>query len=136
MRAGRGGADAALFLVDDRDQYLANRTGAPFAGYPDAGATMGEAIRGAGTAPRVGTVLVTHLGVGLADVVFADAVLRVAEERGLDDPAPLTRARGTPVRTSTRLRTPLPSARPAYSLTGMSPSGSSSTMSSPSTTTV
>jgi hypothetical protein len=26
---------------------------------------------------------VTHLGVGLADVVFADAVLRVAETRGI-----------------------------------------------------
>jgi hypothetical protein len=28
-------------------------------------------------------VVVTHLGVGLADVVFADAIVREAERRGL-----------------------------------------------------
>ena len=72
--------EAALFIVDDREQYLANRTESTFAGYPDAPLTIGEVIRGAVTRPG-GTVLVSHLGVGLADVVFADAVLRVAEAR-------------------------------------------------------
>ena len=43
---------------------------------------IGEAIRD-GTGRPSGRVLVTHLGVGLADVVFGDAILRVAEERGL-----------------------------------------------------
>ena len=73
---------AALFIVDDREQYLANRTESTFAGYPDDPLTIGEAIRGAVTRPG-GAVLVSHLGVGLADVVFADAVLRVAESRGI-----------------------------------------------------
>jgi ornithine cyclodeaminase/alanine dehydrogenase-like protein (mu-crystallin family) len=73
---------AALFIVDDREQYLANRTETVFTGYPDDPLTIGEAIRGAVTRPG-GAVLVSHLGVGLADVVFADAVLRVAESRGI-----------------------------------------------------
>jgi ornithine cyclodeaminase/alanine dehydrogenase-like protein (mu-crystallin family) len=75
-------AEAALFLVDDRDQYLANRHGEVFAGYPDDVTTMGDAIVGGLKRPD-GQVLVTHLGVGLADVVFADAVLRRAEELGV-----------------------------------------------------
>jgi alanine dehydrogenase len=73
---------AALFVVDERGQYLANRAGAVFAGYPDPAATIGEALR-ANTPRPDGTVVVTHLGVGLADVVFGDAILRVAEARGL-----------------------------------------------------
>jgi ornithine cyclodeaminase/alanine dehydrogenase-like protein (mu-crystallin family) len=74
--------DAALFLVDDRDQYLANRTGAVFVDYPAEAMTIGDAIVGAVGRP-VGRVLVSHLGVGLADVVFADAVLRTAEALGI-----------------------------------------------------
>ena len=31
----------------------------------------------------MGRVVVTHLGVGLADVVFGDAILHAAEELGL-----------------------------------------------------
>jgi ornithine cyclodeaminase/alanine dehydrogenase-like protein (mu-crystallin family) len=73
---------AVRFLVDDREQYLATRASTTFAGYPDDPLTMGEAI--ASGLPRpAGRVLVTHLGVGLADVVFADAVLRLAQERGI-----------------------------------------------------
>jgi ornithine cyclodeaminase/alanine dehydrogenase len=73
---------AELFLTDDRRQFLVNRTGAQFVGYPEPGAMMGEAIA-AGTKRPEGRVLITHLGVGLADVVFADAVLRSAEAQGL-----------------------------------------------------
>jgi ornithine cyclodeaminase/alanine dehydrogenase-like protein (mu-crystallin family) len=73
---------AALFIVDDREQYLANRSETTFAGYPDDPLTIGAAIRAGITRP-VGRVVVTHLGVGLADVVFADSVLRVAESRGI-----------------------------------------------------
>jgi ornithine cyclodeaminase/alanine dehydrogenase len=73
---------ADLFLVDQREQYLANRTATVFAGYPERATTMGEAIH-AGTIRPGGRVLVTHLGVGLADVVFADAVLRTAEASGI-----------------------------------------------------
>jgi ornithine cyclodeaminase/alanine dehydrogenase-like protein (mu-crystallin family) len=78
---------AVLFLTDDRGQFLATRTGATFMGYPDPDAMIGEAIRD-GTPRPEGQVLVTHLGVGLADVVFGDAVLRAAEARGLGTPLP------------------------------------------------
>ena len=74
---------AALFLVDDRGQFLANRDAGQFAGYPDPGATLGEAILAGTPRPRSGRVVVTHLGVGLADVVFADAIVRRAEAAGL-----------------------------------------------------
>ena len=73
---------AALFLTDDHDQFMANRTETQFAGYPEPAATMGEAIA-AGTPRPEGRVLVSHLGVGLADVVFANAILRTASEQGL-----------------------------------------------------
>lgn len=75
--------EAALFLVDQREQYLANRDAGNFDGYPDPTATIGEAIL-AGTKRPEGRVLVSHLGVGLADLVFADAIVRaaVAEGRG------------------------------------------------------
>jgi alanine dehydrogenase len=74
--------DADLFLVDQREQYLANREAGQFDGYPDPDATIGEAIL-AGSPRPAGRVVVTHLGVGLADLVFADAIVRAAEERGL-----------------------------------------------------
>ncbi len=74
--------DAALFLVDQREQYLANRDVGNFDGYPDPHAMLGEAIL-AGTPRPEGRVVVTHLGVGLADVVFGDALLRAAQAAGL-----------------------------------------------------
>jgi len=74
---------AGLFLVDDRGQYLSNRSGAVFAGYPDPGAMIGEALLAGTERPATGRVLITHLGVGLADVVFGDALLRAAEAQGL-----------------------------------------------------
>jgi ornithine cyclodeaminase/alanine dehydrogenase-like protein (mu-crystallin family) len=75
--------DAALFLVDDRAQFLANRDAGAFDGYPDPTATLGEAILDGTRRPAAGRVVTTHLGVGLADVVFGSAVLRRAEELGL-----------------------------------------------------
>lgn len=74
--------DAALFLVDHREQYLANRDAGNFDGYPDPDAMLGEAIL-AGTPRPAGRVVVTHLGVGLADIVFADAIVRSAAASGL-----------------------------------------------------
>jgi len=74
---------ADLFLVDQREQFLANRDAGNFDGYPDPAATLGEAILG-GTTRRPGRrVLVTHLGVGLADVVFGAAIVRRAADLGL-----------------------------------------------------
>jgi ornithine cyclodeaminase/alanine dehydrogenase-like protein (mu-crystallin family) len=42
---------------------------------------IGEAILAGTPRPR-GRVVVTHLGVGLADLVFADAIVRAAIEQG------------------------------------------------------
>jgi ornithine cyclodeaminase/alanine dehydrogenase-like protein (mu-crystallin family) len=75
--------EAALFVTDERDQFLATRkAGGEFAGYPDPAATLGEALRNGMPRPA-GRILVSHLGVGLADVVFASAILRRAEQLGL-----------------------------------------------------
>jgi ornithine cyclodeaminase/alanine dehydrogenase-like protein (mu-crystallin family) len=73
--------DAALFLVDHREQFLANRDAGNFDGYPDPTATIGEAIL-AGTPRPPGRVVITHLGVGLADLVFADEIVRAAIAQG------------------------------------------------------
>lgn len=75
--------DAALFLVDHREQFLANRDAGNFDGYPAPTATLGEAIRDGTSRPATGRVVVTHLGVGLADLVFGDAIVRRASELGL-----------------------------------------------------
>jgi ornithine cyclodeaminase/alanine dehydrogenase-like protein (mu-crystallin family) len=75
--------DAALFLVDHREQFLANRAAGLFDGYPEPMATIGEAILGRMPRPASGRVVVTHLGVGLADLVFADSIVRRADELGL-----------------------------------------------------
>lgn len=75
--------DAALFLVDQREQFLANRAAGLFEDYPEPSATIGEALLDRTARPPSGRVVVTHLGVGLADLVFADAVARRADELGL-----------------------------------------------------
>jgi ornithine cyclodeaminase/alanine dehydrogenase-like protein (mu-crystallin family) len=82
MQAPAALAREALFVVDERDQFLATRASGGFAGYPDPAATLGEALRG-GIARPAGRILVSHLGVGLADVVFASAIFRRAEQLGL-----------------------------------------------------
>ena len=74
---------AGMFLVDQREQFLANRDAGLFEGYPDPSATIGEAIRAGTSRPASGRVVVSHLGVGLADLVFADAIVRRADELGL-----------------------------------------------------
>jgi ornithine cyclodeaminase/alanine dehydrogenase len=81
MCAAEVARDASLFLVDHRDQFLANRDAGNFDGYPDPTGTIGEAIL-AGTTRPDGRVVVTHLGVGLADVVFADVIVRAAIAAG------------------------------------------------------
>ena len=74
--------EAALFLVDERGQFEANRASGAFAGYPDPGATIGEAILAGRERPAEGLVLVSHLGVGLADVIFGHAILAAAAAQG------------------------------------------------------
>ena len=83
MVAAEVARDAALFLVDERDQFVANRDAGLFDDYPDPAAALGEAILAGTPRPPSGRVLVSHLGVGLADVIFGDAILRAAAERGL-----------------------------------------------------
>ena len=75
--------EAALFLVDERGQFEANRSAGLFDAYPDPGATIGLAIRAGVRRPPSGLVLVSHLGVGLADLVFGDAIVRAARAAGL-----------------------------------------------------
>jgi len=76
-------AGAASFLVDQREQFLANRDAGNFDGYPDPTATIGEAIVAGTARPTSGRVVVSHLGVGLADLVFGAAILDRAVELGL-----------------------------------------------------
>jgi ornithine cyclodeaminase/alanine dehydrogenase len=75
--------EAALFLVDHREQFLTARDGGSFDGYPDPTMTIGEAILANVPRPQSGRVVATHLGVGLADVIFGSAILAAATERGL-----------------------------------------------------
>ena len=75
--------EATLFLVDQRKQFLANRAAGLFDGYPEPAATLGESIlRGRERSPN-GRTLVSHLGVGLADLVFGNAIVGRAAELGL-----------------------------------------------------
>ena len=83
MCAAEVAEGAALFLVDDRGQFVANRDAGQFDGYPDPVSTLGVAILAGTARPAGGRVVVTHLGVGLADVIFADAIVRRAEAAGL-----------------------------------------------------
>jgi alanine dehydrogenase len=74
---------AGLFLVDEERQFRAARDAGQFDGYPDPSGILGTAIRDRWPRPGAGRVLVTHLGTGLADLVFADAVLASAASRGI-----------------------------------------------------
>ena len=77
---------AELFLVDDDPQFRYYRDLGYFDDYPDPAETLGQAIqRGASRERRpAGRVVSTALGVGLADVVFGDAIVHraIADGRG------------------------------------------------------
>jgi ornithine cyclodeaminase/alanine dehydrogenase-like protein (mu-crystallin family) len=76
--------NSSLFLTDDVQQFRATRQGAVLAGYPDPDGSIGEALLGRAMEARPGgPTYINHLGVGLADVVFADAIVKRAEELGL-----------------------------------------------------
>ena len=74
---------AGLFLVDHREQFLANRATGNFDDYPDPTATIGEALLDGRMRPSSGRVVVSHLGVGLADLVFANAIVGRAAADGI-----------------------------------------------------
>lgn len=73
---------ARLFAVDDREQFFALRAAGRFDGYPDPTSTLGDLIDNPPTATDR-HILVNHLGIGLADVVFANEIARRALEAGL-----------------------------------------------------
>jgi ornithine cyclodeaminase/alanine dehydrogenase-like protein (mu-crystallin family) len=75
--------DAELFLVDERGQFEANHAAGLFDAYPDPHATIGLAIRDRTAVPLEGRILVSHLGVGLADLVFGNAIVQNAIAAGL-----------------------------------------------------
>ena len=75
--------EAGLFLVDEEGQFRANRATGQFDDYPDPVAMLGAAIRDATRRPARGRVLVTHLGVGLADLP-AQLVARLAYQKAAD----------------------------------------------------
>lgn len=79
-------ATSSRFLVDDVAQFEATRTQTVFRDYPRPDASIGQALTG--TVPQSasradGPLVVTHLGVGLADVVFADTIVRRAAGMGV-----------------------------------------------------
>lgn len=75
--------DAALFLTDDQGQFLANRDAGQFDDFPEPAATIGEAILAGTERPTSGRVVAVPLGIGLADVVFAAAIVERARVSGL-----------------------------------------------------
>jgi ornithine cyclodeaminase/alanine dehydrogenase-like protein (mu-crystallin family) len=80
---------ASTFLTDDIAQFEAARNDTVFAGYPQPDASIGQALLGQAPALRGrGPIVVNHLGVGLADVVFADAIVRRATEMGIGTELP------------------------------------------------
>ena len=77
-------AGSRAFVTDDIAQFEATRSDTVFAGYPPPDASIGQALTGSAPALRDrGPIVVNHLGVGLADVVFADAIVRRAAAMGL-----------------------------------------------------
>ena len=75
---------ASRFYVDDIGQFEATRSETSFRGYPPPDASIGQALLNQAPTPRSsGPIVINHLGVGLADVVFADAIVRRAQQLGL-----------------------------------------------------
>ena len=83
---GAAGGRVPLLVTDDADQFDANRTAGKLPGYDPADATLGALLDdpdGLGRAVRERTVgrsvIVNHLGVAVADLAYATAVLDAAE---------------------------------------------------------
>ena len=79
---------ATLFLVDEVGQFLANRDAGLFEAYPDPTSAIGAAILAGVERPAHGRVVATHLGTGLADLVFGAAIVRAAVAAGIGTPLP------------------------------------------------
>ena len=82
-------AASSRFVVDHIAQFEQTRSPSVFLGYPRPDASIGQALLSRAPALRdSGPLVVNHLGVGLADVVFADAILRRAVDMGLGTELP------------------------------------------------
>ena len=79
-------AQTGLFIVDDRTQFLAFRARGGFAGFRDPDLQLGElgADRASGSRP----VVVVTIGVGIADIVFANDVYQRAVTAGIGNSLP------------------------------------------------
>jgi ornithine cyclodeaminase/alanine dehydrogenase-like protein (mu-crystallin family) len=75
-------ASAAAFLVDEVGGYENSKRDGRFEGFPDPTGTLGAFIASGAPRPR-GRVLVTHLGMGLSDLVFAASIADRAVQMGL-----------------------------------------------------
>ena len=75
--------DAALFVVDHREQFLANRDAGQFDGYPDPWPMMGEALARGEPRPARARAWRRTSAPGLADVVFGGASSRRPPRWGL-----------------------------------------------------
>jgi ornithine cyclodeaminase/alanine dehydrogenase len=73
---------AAVFAVDDTTQFEANRSQGRLAGWADPTTTLAELLLQP-VERRPGIAVALHQGPGIADVLFADAVLRNASQVGL-----------------------------------------------------
>ena len=80
--------DAALFMVDEVSQFVANRAAGLFEDYPDPATTIGAAILDGVPRPTSGRVVASHLGTGLADLMFARAIVEKARALGLGTALP------------------------------------------------
>jgi ornithine cyclodeaminase/alanine dehydrogenase-like protein (mu-crystallin family) len=72
-------SQAELFLVDDVTQFEHYRGQGYFQGWPQAHASVGEALD---SMPRADRVACVNLGVGALDAVFAKRVFNAAVEKG------------------------------------------------------
>lgn len=77
-------AACSLFVVDDRRQFSAFRSRGDFAGFREPDASLGDFGSGyPEDRMATGLVVVSAIGVGIADLVFATAVLDRARSSGL-----------------------------------------------------
>jgi alanine dehydrogenase len=76
-------AACALFVVDDIRQFNAFRARGEFPGFREPDASLGECVSGdRQDRPADGLVVVSAIGVGIADLVFAAAILDIARSSG------------------------------------------------------
>ena len=74
---------ASIFLVDELRAFANARVEGRFAAFPEPFGTIGGRLLADHEEPSPDRIVVAHLGMGLTDVLFADAVASTARSRGL-----------------------------------------------------